>query len=190
LIYRSTDPVKRAIDVMCLIMLQLLTLMVLATEQNPEKLRNHFALSARSILARLDAGDTFDLPAPWIAAMRSVANQLLADLRISGFGFEPASTPRLTSPENPPARAKPKRRRPATRHRAAANISQAPRHTRRAPDHQTNPRREDRRPFEKIGLVRPGRSTPNSLRYQNKNSDRRSISRSQGVGQDRKQPNG
>jgi hypothetical protein len=110
---RSTNPVKRAMDVICVVMLQLLTLMVVAAEQNPHKLRNHRFLGPHSILARLQAGETFDLPLLLIATIRDVASHLRTELRLDGLMIEPSGAPIPAEPQTPAAPAK------ATRQRAA-----------------------------------------------------------------------
>jgi hypothetical protein len=167
IVFRSTDPVKRAIDIVCLVILQLLTLMVLAAEQDPEKLRNHRARGPSSILARLDAGETFDLPHLWVAAIRSVASEIRADLRLGSFGVEQSGASIPTSPQNPVARTKAPRRRSTSQHRPACPTRGAPFLAPHAPNQATARSRGDPRAVERIGLFLPRLTTPNSLRYSN-----------------------
>jgi hypothetical protein len=171
IIYRSSNPVSRAIDVVCLIILQLLTLMVLAAEQDPAKLRNHPALGPHSILARLEAGDSFDLPLILIAAIRAVASGIRADLRLGGFGFKQPGAPIPALPQNPAApakaKAKAKRRRPTAPNRAAPTPNRAPRRTVPNPNQSTGPPCDNPGPCEKSGLARSRLATPISLRCRN-----------------------
>jgi hypothetical protein len=126
MIFRSTSPVKRAMDVVCLIILQLLTLMVLATEQDQEKLRNHPALGPNSILARLGAGETFDLPLAVIASIRTITSQIRSDLRLGGFEVKQSGAPSPATAQNQPAQAKATRQRSIARHPPAATWRDAP----------------------------------------------------------------
>ena len=131
---RSTNPVKRAMDVISVIFLQLLTMMVLATE-DPAELSNHPALSAQSMLARLEAGDTFDLPFLLIAAIRLAASQLRTMLQLNGFGFAQASTSIPPESQTPAAPAKATTPAKAARHHPPGAAIRTRRH------HAPKPRR-------------------------------------------------
>jgi hypothetical protein len=111
IVFRSANPVKRAMDVICLIMLQLLTLMVLAAEQNPQKLRNHRALGPNSILARLDAGETFDLPPLVVASIRALTSEIRTQLGLDGFSIAQSASPLPSLPQTSAVQANAKRRR-------------------------------------------------------------------------------
>jgi hypothetical protein len=117
---RSTNPVSRAIDVICVIMLQLLTLLVVANEPDPHKRRNHPALGSHTILARLEAGEDFDLPRVLVKYLRAAAGQIRAGLERQGFGEEHPSAPIQAEPQNSPAAAKARPERPITRQAAPA----------------------------------------------------------------------
>jgi hypothetical protein len=102
---RSTNPVKRAMDVFWIVMLELLVLMVVAREQDPDKRHDYPDVGAHSILARLGAGDTFDLPLLLVA--RSGASSAACARGSFGAAWVP-SDPTLRSsphPENAAARA-------------------------------------------------------------------------------------
>jgi hypothetical protein len=167
IIFRSNDPVKPAMDVICLIILQLLTLMVVAAEQNPQQLRDHPALGSRSILARLDRGETFDLPTRSVASIRSVVRLMRADLRLDDIGGAPSGASLPAQSQNPAARANSIHRRPAARERAARPINHAPLRALCSAKPATAQPRGHPRVFERIDGSDVGLSTPISLLFSN-----------------------
>jgi hypothetical protein len=100
---RSTNPVKRAMDVMCVVLLQLLTLILLANEQDPAKRRNHPALGSHTILARLEAGENFGLPRLLVQYLRTTARQILAGLPLDDAIEHQSSLAIPTTPQHPGA---------------------------------------------------------------------------------------
>jgi hypothetical protein len=154
---RSTNPVKRAMDVICVVMLQLLMLLVVANEPDPDKRRNHPALSADTILARLEAGETFNLPLLLISCLRSAAQQLRPNLRLDEPSIEQAAAPIPTPPQAPGST--PKAPRKATSQRRFAPETRQVR---------PKPRRAATRGLKKESADPvQGRTTPISLRYRN-----------------------
>jgi hypothetical protein len=89
---RSTNPVKRAMDVMCVVLLQLLTLILLANEQDPAKRRN-----------RLEAGENFGLPRLLVQYLRTTARQILAGLPLDDAIEHQSSLAIPTTPQHPGA---------------------------------------------------------------------------------------
>jgi hypothetical protein len=143
IVFRSTNPVRRVMDVMCLVILQLLTLRFLANQSDTERRRNHPALGPHSILARLDAGETFDLPLPLIAFMRRTVSEFRTDLRLDSTDFQRSEPPSPTPPRKPASRRK-ARRRSAAPPCARRPRPNAPLRARRSPLQATAPPQADR----------------------------------------------
>jgi hypothetical protein len=151
-------------DVMCLVILQLLTLRFLANQSDTERRRNHPALGPHSILARLDAGETFDLPLPLIAFMRRTVREFRTDLRLDTTDFQRSEPPIPAQPQNPPVRPRTTHRRRIAHRRAAPTMVRAPQRAAIWPNHPTAQARGDPGRCEKISLARQRLATSISLR--------------------------
>jgi hypothetical protein len=124
---RSNDPFNRAMDVFCVVMLQLLMLILAASQPDPDKRRQYPARGGCTILARLDAGETFDLPPLMIASIRSIASSIRPGPQHRRVGVEPSGepsgAPSSAIRQNPLGRPKATRWAPASPHQPARPIN-------------------------------------------------------------------
>jgi hypothetical protein len=165
---RSTNPVKRAMDVISVIILQLFTLAVLAGDQTAARPRNRRFVGSDSILVRLEAGETFDLPLVLIASIRSIARSLRDTLRLDGREVTQSGAPATTPPQKAARHRKPTRRRPAPSHRAAPITNHAQPRARRSPNRPTGPPRSQPRTGKTKALHHQRLATFIPLRYRDK----------------------
>jgi hypothetical protein len=147
---RSADPLQRSVDLLCVMILELLTWLVLSAPHSTPGAAE--GLPADSILARFHAGDSFGLPRPLLWPLRATIRALCARIAFPSF-----ASPLAASPAHP--------RRPVPRCEKSRPPA-APRLTSRPLCH-TRILRPPRWPRPRISLRHHCRCTSISLRYGN-----------------------